>query len=1128
LGKIAKNVFNFIVTILKSAHQNGLRGWLMLGIKTGSIVGGLLVFYILILWLLLPDVSDPRSLLASQSSVIIDRNGVELYRLFQEEDRTYIEGSLLPQHMKNAIIAIEDQRFYDRGCLDIRAIARAVVLLGQAGGGSTITRQLARNALDLKQENRYQRKIKEFILGCQLEREYEKTALLELYLNWIPFGQNAYGIEQASRVYFGHSASGLTLAESAVLASLPQRPSYFTPYGSHLHTTVSESVHEQIVSEKITKLSQIDADDISIGLLGADVGTGSTTLYIGGRTDQVLRNMQNQGVITDQERLAALEDLSKIVFQPSRENIRAAHFVLWIRDQVEEMFEGSSEEGLLEQGGLLVQTTLDWEMQQAAETVVDFHKEDIQNRFGANNLALLSVDTSSQEILAYVGNMDFNDEEHGGKIDMVHVPRQPGSSFKPFVYAAAFEKGYGPATVLYDVPTKIGDDEPQNFDGRFWGLMTIRNALGASRNIPAAKAFFLAGGEDVILSLLSRMGVTSPLVRRDQLDAERPDGFEYGWPLALGAGETPLYEMVQGYSTFAKGGEFRPLVSILKITDKNGNLLYEAEQEQPDPVLDPRIAYQITSVLSDESARPEEYWRNQLTIPGYQTAAKTGTSNKCLERKADGSCDLLKPDNAWLMGYTPNMVTGVWIGNADSSSMYERAGGLNTASSVWRDYMMRAHRFLDNPVTTFSAPSGIVQPQISTLSGQLPTACTPVQFRKADVFLEENAPTEPDPACAQLEIDKLTKLLASDSCPAEARESGSFLVARSLLPDRWPTWEEGVQKWVNEQMEIWYASESHSGSLLPLPVAPTEACDASLTPGRLVKPTLEIEFPSQNGIATYPTFKPQISFSAGAKVQEIRYEIDTFIVKTDTSAPFDDTLRIPRTVRQDGSHTLKITLIDEYFNEVTDTVNFRFGEDKNSPTVRIISPSRDVRAEPGSELHIEAAADDPDGGIKYVQFYLDDTLLTTKPAEPYEFTYTLPQKDGTYRLRAVAEDSAKNTAEDEIVITIGEGGAGPLSFFDAPSITTPVQDQLSFDVNDILDVTVRVPSINGQDVAEIELFVRNEQTSEEESLLKLTSGSGDYKRQWKAAKPGDFTMILRSVDRANKATDWETKSLRVQ
>ena len=1002
------------------------RRWRVFLFRAGTACVAFFILYSGYLWFTLPDISDPRSLFAAQSTVITDRNGTELYRLFNEEDRTYVTGAAIPDYLKKATIAIEDQRFYERGCLDLRALARTVVLFGQAGGGSTLTRQLARNALGLKQENIFNRKFKEIILGCQMESKFSKDELLELYLNWIPFGQNAYGIEQASRQYFAVSASGLTLAQSAVLASLPQRPSYFNPYGSHVRTKVSDDVLGDILRGRITAVSQIPDDAVTVGLLGAHIGTGSTTVYVGGRTDQVLKDMQEQGFITEPERLAALNDLETLTFQPLRSTIRAPHFVLWVREQVEKILGSQTEKDLLERGGLTVTTTLDWRLQEIAEKIVANHQEDVLKRFGAHNIALVALDPKNRDVLAYVGNTDYNDELDGGKIDMARAPRQPGSSFKPIVYAAAFQKGYTPATILYDVATKIGDDMPQDFDGKYMGLLTIRQALGASRNIPAAKAFFLAGGEQPILELARDLGAPTPLERRGTLTGSGGGAFEYGWPLALGAAETPLTEMLQAYATIGDGGTYLPMQSILKIEDRKGNLFYAAEYEKEKrQVLDPRIAYQITSILSDVSARPTEYWQQQLTVSGFEAAAKTGTSNKCLEWKDRNTCKLRKPDNAWVLGYTPNLVAGVWTGNADSSAMFEKGDGLNTSSPLWKEFMDRAHRVLSNPVAAFTPPAGIIQPQISTLSGELPTACTPVAYRRADVFLEERPPTLQDPACAQLVIDKVTHLLASDDCPVAAQESGSFLVAHSILADRWPTWEDGVQKWVQDQMEQWYATSDHSGSILPLPVAPTEKCDPALTPGRLKQPEITILSPEESGSANYPAFRPKIDYTVGSSVREVRYTIDGKRVAVATSAPFDPPIRVPRSLEESGTHTLEVTLIDEYYNEVKDSVRFRFGEDgggsggqTGSLSVRFTAPTEDITVARNGSVAMKAEVDDPDGMLKYVEFYLDDVLLTTRPKAPFVLTYDLRVDPGTYSLRAVATDLNGKTSEDSVGITV--------------------------------------------------------------------------------------------------------------
>ncbi len=1011
-----------------------LRGWLRRGVHTVGVwgpkrtmwrTGGALiaagVLYFGWVWITLPDITDPRALLASQSSVIVDRNGVELYRLYSEENRTFIPKEEIPQNLKHAIVAIEDERFFDRGCIDMQAIGRAFLFFGKSGGASTLTRQLARNALDLKHQSLVTRKVKELVLGCQLEHRYSKDDLLAMYLNWIPFGSNAYGVEQASQTYFSVHAKDLTLAQASVLAALPQAPSYYNPYGKHVHTQVDAAVQKDILSGRITKASQINEDDVQIGLLGAVVGTGSTTVYVGGRTDQVLKNMQDLGYITDTDRLQALSGLEKMAFAPSRENIRAPHFVLWIRDQVQQLLPSGSDTDLLEQGGLRIETTLDWNVQKAAEDVVTFYRDDFAKRFNAHNIALASLDPKTGEVLAYVGNSNYNDTERDGKVDMVRAARQPGSSFKPFVYAAAFEKGYGPATVIADVPTSFGGQSPQNFDGNFWGLLTARKALAGSRNIPAMKAFFLAGGEDNVLSMASRLGATTPEQERTKRRLKNAD-YSYGYPLAIGSAETPLLEMTSAYATLADGGVPHAPIALKRITDQNGAVLYEAKpEENPQPVIDPRIAYEITSILSDTAARPNEFWQQVLNVPGYQTAAKTGTSNKCLEQQQNGDCTKRLPESLWTMGYTPGLVTGVWVGNSNSEALYEKAESLSAAAPLWKEYMTRAHRQLKNVPTAFTQPSGIVQLQVSTLSGLLPSECTPVDKRAADIFLEEQIPTEQDSACAMLTVDKVTGLLSSPLCPEDAQEQSAFFVPQSVAAARWPSWQQGLTAWAQEQQKKWDADPTvHSGSLLPLPLAPTKECDPSLTPGRLEKPTVSITFPKANGTATYPAFQPKLQVKTGSSMREITWALDgKVIAKWGSGSTLDEQLSLPRSIKKDTSnHTLSVTLIDEYYNKAESSVTFRFEDDAENPRVEWLAPSSSTSVQNGAKIELKADADDDGSGIKYVQFFLDDKLLSTRPDAPYELSYPLKETPGTHELKAKAFDNAGNTNEAVLELTV--------------------------------------------------------------------------------------------------------------
>ncbi len=970
------------------------------------------------LWFTLPNIDDPQTLFAAQSTVIYDRNGIELYRLFSEQDRTYVPGNKIATNVKNATIAIEDERFFERGCFDPISFLRAVISQVVPGfvrsGGSTLTQQFAKNALVGNRRSLF-RKIRELMLACKLESRYDKPHMLELYLNWIPYGKNAYGIEQASQTYFGVSASELNLAQATVLAAIVQAPSYYNPYGSHVYSQAPDHILQKIENGTITKGSQIKEDDISFGIIGRTIGGTGSTVYVGGRTDQVLKNMADQGMITEEERTKTLTDLQTIKFAPARENIRAPHFVLWIEKQVESIFNLSEEN--LTQGGLKITTTLDWNLQQLAEKAVETHKDDVLKRFGAHNSALLSLSPQTREVLAYVGNNDYEDEEHEGKIDMIRAPRQPGSSFKPIVYATAFEAGYGPGTVIYDLQTKFGENTPQNYGADFLGPMSMRKALAGSRNIPAIKAFFLAGGEDKVLNMAQRLGIHTPIEQREIYQQANPD-YEYGYPLAIGTAETPLLEMAQAYATLADGGTFRPLTSILKVTDRDGNILPLPKPANPQEVLDPRIAAQVTSILSDVNARPDnEYWKSILSVPGQQVAAKTGTSNKCLQWTADQKdCKLRHPESTWTMGYSPSLITGVWVGNATSQSLFDRADGLTTAAPIWHDYMVAAHKKLKPSVTAFTLPDGLTQPQISKLSGQLAGACTPVELRTSDLFLKENTPTKDDSACVLMKVDKVTNLLASPACPADAVEERPFFIPTSEQPMRWPLWEQSVQEWAKAEMVKWDASETHSGSRLPLPLPPTTECDPALTPGRNNKPRVDLQSPRGGTSVPYPVFTPQVAILSEAPVQKVEYFIDGKSVALAVDTIRATPIRVPRSISKDGTHSLKVVVTDAYYNTATDESSFIFEDDRTSPQVSINSPNNGAVFPRNTPVTIRATADDA-GGVETLQFFLDDTLLTTKRDMPYEVTYTIKTL-GSHTLKAVATDHAGNESQDVISITV--------------------------------------------------------------------------------------------------------------
>ena len=632
----------------------------------------------------LPDISEPEALLATQSIIIADRTGQELYRFYQEEDRTSLAADAISPHMVNAIVAIEDKRFFTRSsCIDLRALGRALranFTDYKSQGASTITQQLVRTAF-LTREKTIDRKLREIILACKLEQHRTKEDILSLYVNWIGFGHGIAGVGQASKRYFGVDAADLTIAQSALLAALPQRPSYFSPYGPQRHTTLSKETLQGIYETKdITSQTQIHQEDIRIGLLEKQIRIGGEVVSFPGRTNVVLKAMRDQGYISKEEWSSATEELSNIDILERRDPISAPHFVLGIREVIEDQINAREELEL--EDGIIVETTLDPLLQKLAEEVIAKEHQRVKQNFGAHNLSLIALDPRSGELLAYIGNSSFFDTEHSGQMDIARRPRQTGSAFKPFVYAMLMEQGYTPESRIYDTPLNPKTYQP--FSRGFYGRMNIRSALGRSRNTPAVRAFYAAGGEDAVLSFAEQIGITSPKIRKEIARKYDPK-FKYAWSLVLGAGEASLLEMVEGYGMLAHGGIHQSLIGIRAISNRNGALLYAPTQTRKR-VISQKSADAITDILRDETAR-EPLWRTAMHLPG--TALKTGTGNICTKRR-ESRCRELLTNNTWTFGYTDDLVVGVWVGNADNTPLTGEANALEVAVPVWKAFMKQA------------------------------------------------------------------------------------------------------------------------------------------------------------------------------------------------------------------------------------------------------------------------------------------------------------------------------------------------------------------------------------------------------------------------------------------------------
>ncbi len=641
---------------------------------------------------------DRGQLLLQQNIQVLDRRGGLLYRFYNDENRSSLPVGEIPLQLRDAIVAIEDKRFFTRtSCIDVRAIIRAYIhnqTSDTVQGGSTITQQVVRN-LYLTADKTLTRKIQEAWLACRMEHTLSKEEILTLYINRIGFGGPVYGAEQAAQTFFGVSASQLTLPQIAVIAALPQQPTSFAPGGTRERTTVDHDIVQQVRKGTLSP-KNIPKSAVRIGLLGRTIATPQGPAYVPGRADNVLVAMLDAGMISETASAQAHKALETIHFNIQPRSLTAPHFSLWMRSSVESLLSQVTHPDLWRTAGLTVQTTLDPALQRIAEETVREYAPLMEEQ-QAKDVALVALDRNTRQILAYVGNSANDSNAQTSAIDMAQEPRQPGSSFKPLLYAFAFEHGLTPDSYVYDSPLTIGNDQPKNYEGGFRGRMTIRNALAQSRNIPAIRTFLDLDDEDGLLHFIARAGAPTPLITKQQA-LQKNSSFQYGWPLAIGSAEIPLLELTDAFATIGSQGVALPPKAICRITDRSGTPVTLSSPTVPVQAIDPAAAMEVDDILRDSDARPDGYWRDMLTVGDLNNAAKTGTSNLCLQRTLGGKCIDYGVGNVWTLGYTDNLVVGVWVGNADGTSLTVTADGLTVAAPIWHAFLEKAQ----------SVPSGSV------------------------------------------------------------------------------------------------------------------------------------------------------------------------------------------------------------------------------------------------------------------------------------------------------------------------------------------------------------------------------------------------------------------------------------
>jgi len=731
----------------------------------------------------LPDVKDLRDRASQfETTRILDRNGNLLYEILDPHAgrRTYVTLDKISPYLVAATIATEDKEFYNHPGFDPVALLRALWTNyrtgGQGGGASTITQQLARALLlspSERVERTYTRKVREIILAAEITRRYSKDEILELYLNEIYYGNLAYGIEAASETYFNTTAGQLNLAQASFLAGLPQAPSVHDIFNNR----------EETLTRQQTVL-----------LLMYQLSAERNCIYVS--------NNQQPVCVDASSATAAATETSQHTFKSPDINVRYPHWVQYVREQLEAQYDPQT----IYRSGFTVYTTLDPGLQDAAQQLVTQQVATLADRKVTDG-ALVAIKPATGEILALVGSADFYNDAIAGQVNMATSPtRQPGSSIKPFTYLAAFEKGWTPSTLIWDVPSEFppsGDPndprepyKPVNYDEKFHGPVTVRTALSNSFNIPAVKTLEFVGvfddpntpQKDGLIGMAERLGITT-LTRDD-----------YGLALTLGGGEVSLLEMTGAYAVIANQGKRVPPVSILKITDHDGNLVYEYKPPEAQQVIRAEHAYLISSILADTEARAWMFGRNSILNLPFQAAAKTGTTNDYRDN--------------WTMGFTPDIAVGVWVGNADYTPM-EHTTGVSGAAPIWAAFMQAAEQQMtgSNPAP-FGRPPGITDKVICAISGTEPSEFCPQQ--RAEVFASDQPPL---PAKEDLwqraRIDSWSGLYAAEACKEDDIDEVMIL----NVVDKW------AQKWILEGDGQQWAADN--GFNPPIFFKPERECRAS-------------------------------------------------------------------------------------------------------------------------------------------------------------------------------------------------------------------------------------------------------------------------------------------------------------
>jgi penicillin-binding protein 1A len=902
----------------------------------------------------LPNIEEIENFNFKQATTITDRNGVVLYRMF-EENRQYVAYDQISSHFINGLVATEDQRFWNNAGIDPIGMVRAWitdVTQWKTHGASTLTQQLIKMIM-LTPEKKIERKLKEIILAVKLsgyvkkdisstnkglsEEEVDrkvKEKIIELYSNLIFLGNNAYGIEAASQTYFATKAKDLSVLQAAILAGMPQAPSRYDPFTNRPllmgkivvqdkqgnPVEVTEELRAQIIAKAEANINSSNLeskkdDQAMLDFLNSvldvtiqdEAGNTFIVHYETGRKDVVLARMFEESYITEFELKKALIEGYSYQFTRGSSSIKAPHFVFWIINQLQQQY---SEE-VLQKGGLTVITSLDYKMQEMAEASIIENKEALASN-KANNSSMIYADSQNGDVLAYVGSLDYNNNEIDGQVDMIQSSRQPGSTIKPLIYALWFMKL--PLTIdtpIYDLRMKIGEDEPNNADGGFWGLTTVRQALAGSRNIPAIKMFFSVGGENVVKGFLASLGISN------LQEGEK----HYGYPIAIGASEMKMLDLTNAYMHLSAMGKPARINPILEIRWPDNSLLYKKEIAFQEQIIPTGVAYLIRKILSENSNLPSDRVR-QFTAPGRLTmATKSGTTNIVKwEEKL--------PRDGRLMTYTPSKVLWLWWGNTDGSAMYKDAYGWWLNSGIRKSFLNKLleNGYIQNETVN---PTEIKEVVISKISGKLASADTPLDLTQKTVAYLQTAPTTFDASVTMQDIDMLCMGTPSELTPPQDLSSAYFIIPETIMPDKRDL-TDIQNRWQNSGIERYKESlwpillDQLTGSCAELRQWLTTQGDITLS---ILKPLAAEKITR--------SFSLWHQSNSTNLIKTVKVLLDNQEIKTQSYNKRGDlndiiTVSVPNTISA-GNHELKIIVIDDQWYSNTKTVQVALIDSDTTP-----------------------------------------------------------------------------------------------------------------------------------------------------------------------------------------------------